>query len=303
MVAFIKSEGGRRLQGRKALVTGASRGIGRSIAKAFVEEGADVALVARSEESLREFAEELRELIGKRNSSQLVFTGCFDVGDSRQVEGIVSWVESLCGCPDIVVHAAGHQLVKPAVAFGLDEWERLIRVHLTAAFILGRSLAAKVYENSELVLPVGPDVSSNEAHLLEEDARPGFNLARGGVKSNVEDRSLIFIGSLTSERMATAGTVGYNVAKSGLMGLVRTLALEWADIGIRVNAILPGFFRTEMTSVLDGTELGHQLTRRIPMRRWGYPDELGSLAVYLASPESSYVTGSAITIDGGFSVA
>jgi NAD(P)-dependent dehydrogenase (short-subunit alcohol dehydrogenase family) len=103
--------------------------------------------------------------------------------------------------------------------------------------------------------------------------------------------------------MATAGTVAYNAAKSGVLGLMRTLAVEWAADGIRVNAILPGFFRTEMTRVLEADPTGRQLVARAPMGRWGDPRELGALAVLLASAEAGFVTGATITVDGGWSVA
>ncbi len=103
--------------------------------------------------------------------------------------------------------------------------------------------------------------------------------------------------------MATAGTVAYNAAKSGVLGLMRTLAVEWATYGIRVNAILPGFFRTEMTRVLEADPTGRQLVARTPMGRWGDPQELGASAVFLASAEAGFVTGATITVDGGWSVA
>ena len=258
----------RDLEGRRALITGAGRGIGRALALALARAGADVSIVARSADQIESVRAEA-ESLGVRAVGRTV-----DLADPGQAVAAVEWACQSLGDLDILVHAAGHQVVVPAVDFSLADWEKVMCVHLTAAFVL--------------------------AQAFGRQARQG--VASHGAPSR-RDRSIIFLGSLTSERMATAGTVAYNAAKSGVLGLMRTLAVEWAADGIRVNAILPGFFRTEMTRVLEADPTGRQLVARAPMGRWGDPRELGALAVLLASAEAGFVTGATITVDGGWSVA
>jgi len=256
------------LDGRKALITGAGRGIGRAIALALASAGADVALVARTVEQVEAVREEA-ERFGVRAVASVR-----DLTDAAQAGATVEWAHRALGSLDVLVHAAGHQVVVPALEFSLADWDRMLTVHLTAAFLLAQAFGL-------------------QATVRADDQTP----------SGTRDRSVIFVGSLTSERMATAGTVAYNTAKSGILGLMRTLAVEWAPVGIRVNTILPGFFRTTMTDVLAADPAGRALVSRGPMGRWGEPHELGAAAVFLAGQEAGFVTGSTITVDGGWSVA
>jgi 2-dehydro-3-deoxy-D-gluconate 5-dehydrogenase len=122
-----------------------------------------------------------------------------------------------------------------------------------------------------------------------------INSGRGG--------SLVFIGSLTSERLGMPNTVAYAAAKSGLLGMMRTLAVEWGPHSIRSNAILVGFVATEMTRDVDQQPARKALTSRAPMGRLGTPDDIGEAAAYLASDAARFVTGTCLTVDGGWSIA
>lgn len=163
---------------------------------------------------------------------------------------------------DGVVHAAGIQHRADAVDFPADEFRRVLAVNLEAPFTLSREL-----------------------------------VRHGGGRAPA---SHVFIGSLASS-IAIPRAVAYAASKAGLLGVVRTLANEWAPSGVRVNAISPGYFRTELTDDLlsDPVQLA-RVTARVPMGRLGDPAELGGAAVFLLSDMSTYITGQQIIVDGGW---
>ncbi len=164
-----------------------------------------------------------------------------------------------------VVHAAGVTHRADARDFVDDELARVLLVNLEAPFVLSR----------ELMKHRSGDTSSSH----------------------------VFIGSLGSS-IAIPRAVAYVASKAGILGVVRTLAAEWASSGVRVNVLSPGYFRTELTAdILDKPEELARITSRIPMRRLGLPKELGGAAVFLLSEASSYVTGQQIIVDGGWLAA
>jgi NAD(P)-dependent dehydrogenase (short-subunit alcohol dehydrogenase family) len=163
---------------------------------------------------------------------------------------------------DGVVHAAGITHRADAASFGDEAFARVLRVNLEAPFALSR----------ELVKGGGCDAPSSH----------------------------VFIGSLGSS-IGIPRAVAYVASKAGLLGVVRTLAAEWATLGVRVNAISPGYFRTELTAeLLDQPDELARIESRIPMGRLGLPEELGGAAVFLLSDAASYVTGQQIIVDGGW---
>jgi len=163
---------------------------------------------------------------------------------------------------DGVVHAAGITHRADARNLGDEALARVLRVNLEAPFALSR----------ELVRGRGSDTPSSH----------------------------VFVGSLGSS-IAIPRAVAYVASKAGLLGVVRTLAAEWATLGVRVNAISPGYFRTKLTAdVLDRPDELARIESRIPMGRLGLPEELGGAAVFLLSDASSYVTGQQIIVDGGW---
>jgi 2-dehydro-3-deoxy-D-gluconate 5-dehydrogenase len=190
----------------------------------------------------------------------------WDIGNGDSATQLVDQIESAVGAIDVLVHAAGNQYRSPALDFALAEWDAVHGLHLRAAFCLSQAIGRS----------------------LVATGRPG---------------SLIFIGSMTSERLGLPDVVAYAAAKSGLLGLMRTLAVEWAPQGIRSNAILVGFVDTEMTRDVNQSAARQALMSRIPLGSTGSPDDIGQAAAFLASPSARYVTGSCLTVDGGWSVA
>jgi NAD(P)-dependent dehydrogenase (short-subunit alcohol dehydrogenase family) len=191
----------------------------------------------------------------------------WDVGRGDDAEDLVASAAALAGDDiSVLVHAAGNQVRKPATEMSLDEWDSVLGLHLRAAFALSRSVARP---------------------LIAHD-RPG---------------SILYVGSMTSARAGLANTVAYGVAKSGLLGLMRTLAVEWTGRGIRVNTVAVGFVATEMTADVDGTPARQALVSRAPIGRLGTPEEIGRVVAFLASEQASFITGECVNVDGGWSVA
>jgi 2-dehydro-3-deoxy-D-gluconate 5-dehydrogenase len=190
----------------------------------------------------------------------------WDIGSGESAAELVRHVTSNFGLVSVLVHAAGNQHRAPALDFARAEWDSVIGLHLTAAFSLSQAVG----------------------RALIEAGQPG---------------SLIFIGSMTSERLGLANGVAYSAAKSGLLGLMRTLAVEWGPHGIRSNAILVGFVKTELTRHIDETPARRLLVGRAPMGPHVDPADIGGAAAFLASADASHVTGSCLTVDGGWSIA
>lgn len=191
----------------------------------------------------------------------------WDIGRGDDAEELVSSAAGLAGDDvAILVHAAGNQIRKPAADMTLQDWDSVIGIHLRAAFALSRAVARP---------------------LLARE-RPG---------------AVLYVGSMTSARAGLKDTVAYGAAKSGLLGLMRTLAVEWAGHGIRVNTVAVGFVATEMTRDIDGTPARQALVSRAPMGRLGKPEEIARVAAFLASDQASFITGECVTVDGGWSVA
>lgn len=242
------------LTGRTAVVTGARRGIGRSMAVALARAGADVIGVSASASDGDKVASQVRAT-GRRYESMAV-----DFGDRRAVLALGH--ELADRAPDVLVNNAGTIERAPAVDHDLAAWDRVLEVDLSSQFAL-----------TQLV------------------ARP--MLARGSGK-------VVFTASLLSFQ-GGINVPGYTAAKSGIAGLTRALSNEWAGQGVQVNAVAPGYIATDNTSALraDGVR-SSSIVERIPAGRWGTPDDLGGVVVFLASPASDYVSGAVVPVDGGW---
>ena len=244
-----------KLDGRVALVTGASRGLGQAIAYALAQAGADVACASRTG-----VAEETRRLVTETGRRYLGVAAELSKPDQRT--GLVQRVVDQLGRIDILVNNAGSGERFPPEEYPDERWRELIEVHLTTAFDLSQQAAPFMFE-------------------------------RGRGK-------IINIGSVMSFE-GGVDIAAYAAAKHAIAGLTKSLAVSWAGRGINVNCIAPGYFDTDMPQALRNHPVrGSQILDRIPCGRWGQPDELGGLAVYLASDASNYMHGSVIPIDGGW---
>lgn len=243
------------LAGRKAVVTGASSGIGRAIAVGLADAGADIVAAGRDRDRLSEVAEE----IGSLGRQCLVAT--VDVGDESSVQAFQQEVEKAFGGIHILVNSAGVTIRKAIVGLALREWEEVIRTNLTGCF-----LTAKAF---------GP-------MLIRQGGGRLINLS--SIRINV----------------SSPGLSAYASSKGGLVPLTRTLALEWAEHDVTANVIAPGYVDTPLVEyVKELPEVYADTLRPIPMGRWGKPEEVARVAVFLASEASAYITGQVIVVDGG----
>ena len=248
-----------RLDGRVAIVTGASRGLGRSIALALAEAGADVAVAARSETELAETASAIE---GRGRRAVAVPT---DVTVYTQVETLMERTVATLGRLDIVVNNSGIAAVMPLAEMPPEDFRRSLEVNLVGAFNGCRAAAAR---------------------LIAQKSGKIVNLA-----------SMLGAAGL-------AGYTAYSASKGGVIAFTRALAVEWARHNIQVNAMAPGWFVTDMNSqAFDDPRIRERLLRDVPARRTGKLEEIGPLAVYLASSASDYMTGQTVFLDGGHSAA
>jgi gluconate 5-dehydrogenase len=211
-------------------------------------------------------AAELDEAVGKLRQQRLdAGASVFDVTDRAAVHAAIEAIRAEYGTIGILCNNAGIQRRGPLVDFAQADWDAVIQTNLTAPFIV-----------SQAVLP--------------------------GMIANKRGK-IVHVASLMSD-LARPSVVPYTAAKGGVRQLTRGMAVELAPHNIQVNAIAPGYFATEMNrALLDNAEFTAWVNKRTPAGRWGNPEEIGGLAVFLASSASDYVTGQIIMIDGGMSVA
>lgn len=247
------------LRGKTAIVTGASTGIGSAIATRFARSGANV-IVDYPAENERAHAEQVAEAILK--DAGVVELVRADVTQEDEADALVrAAVERFDGL-DILVNNAGIEIGEAFVDTKLEDWNRIIAVNLTGAFLCARAAA-----------------------------RAMIRRGRGGRIINI---------SSVHEDLAMPKNAAYTASKGGMRMLMRTIALELAEYGITVNDIAPGAIATRINrGVRRDDEKHEELLEEIPLRRVGDPDEVAALCTYLASEAASYVTGSTFVIDGG----
>jgi NAD(P)-dependent dehydrogenase (short-subunit alcohol dehydrogenase family) len=246
-----------RLDGKVALITGGARGLGRTMALAMAEAGADLALSGRSRETCEETAKELSDLTGRK-----VRAFQADVTSGPDAARLAAEVTAACGSIDILINNAGTNIRGKLADLSEQDSDTVIDTNLKGPFLSARA--------------VGPQM-----------------VARGWGR-------VINIGSILSV-IAIAGRAPYASSKAGVIGLTKVLALEWAGTGVTCNAICPGPFATEMNRQLLNDPVAYQqFISQIPLGRWGELDEMAGVAVFLASDASSFMTGSSVFVDGGW---
>jgi NAD(P)-dependent dehydrogenase (short-subunit alcohol dehydrogenase family) len=245
------------LDGKVAVITGASRGIGSALAAALAHSGAAVALLGRDAQALDTVHDALASPIRR------VMRVCADVSDVASIDAAFECVARSMGRIDILINNAGVE--QPCASLDVTPalWDRILDTNLRGAFFCAQAAAR--------------------------------HMPNGG--------SIINICSLTSE-VGVAGAAPYGASKSGIAGMTRALATEWAANGIRVNGIGPGYFRTALTeSFYEDEQWQRQMIEKIPLRRFGQLDDLGGTAVFLCSDAAAYVTGQILYVDGGYMAA
>lgn len=252
-----------RLDGKTALVTGSSRGLGRSMALALAEAGADLILTGRNQDTLDVTAGEIRE--NGRKASTLVV----DMGVPARCRDGFERCLSDYGPVDVLINNVGGRLsAEPIQEQSLESWQKTFDQNMTSCF-LGTSIIGK--------------------SMIER--------GQGGRVINISSMN-----ALVSNR--GIGNRSYETSKAAVVQFTRAAAADWAPYGITVNAICPGLFMTDANRAWNETkpEVIETLVAGIPLGRPGEPDEIGGLAVFLASPASSYITGATHVIDGGYTL-
>ncbi|CAN0625302.1 Gluconate 5-dehydrogenase [Burkholderia multivorans] len=241
------------LEGKTALVTGASSGLGAFFAQVLADAGAQVVLAARRADALEAVAARIHDAGGKASTVVL------DVADAESRERALA----SCARVDILVNNAGIVREGPALSHGEADWDDVMDTNLRGVFFMAQRTARAMRDHG------------------------------GG--------SIVNIASILGLRQA-GGVASYAVSKAGVIQMTKTLALEWARYGIRVNALAPGYFDTELNTAFWKSDAGAALIARIPQRRLGQLQELAGPLLLLASGASRYMTGSTLVVDGGHCV-
>ena len=252
-----------RLDGKRLFVTGGSRGLGREMAMAIADAGADVVLVGRNAASLDKTADDIRRL------GREVTTVVGDFGEPDQCEAVCNEVLEAHGPIDILINNVGGRLIDvPTAEMPLDEWRRIIDLNLTSTFLCTKIIGGAMVERGS----------------------GGRIVNMASVSGLIANRDI--------------GGRSYETSKGAVIQFTRAVAADWAPHGVTVNAICPGGFNTEPNQrwARKNPKVIETFTKLIPMGAFGQPEDLGPLAVYLASDASRYMTGAALVIDGGYTL-
>lgn len=247
------------LQGKTALVTGASGGLGRQIALTLAGAGADLVLCARNQERLAPLVGEVETLGVKAQAVAM------DIADPGSVERAMVGVNGSVGALDVVVNNAGVTLTKSLLELEPHEWDQVLDTNLRGAWLVAQAAV----------------------RAMAQASRPGV---------------VLNIASILGERVA-GGVAPYCASKAGLIHLTRAMALEWARLGVRCNALLPGYIATDLNREFLASEAGERLRLRIPTRRFGSLEDLDGPLLLLCSDAGLHITGTALAVDGGHLVS
>jgi 2-deoxy-D-gluconate 3-dehydrogenase len=242
------------LEGKTAVVTGASRGLGRSMAIGLAKAGADVIVtdILDASETVSEIKKFNRKSLGLK----------VDVTNKSDVEAMINKIQDKFGNIDILVNNAGILRTGNAEILDKEDWDKVLQVNLTGQFLCAQAVGRQ---------------------MIKQKSGSIINIA-----------SIAGLGGYAS-------SVPYSASKAGVILMTKTLAVEWGKYNIRVNAICPGVFATDMTDAyLKDKQFKEMIQNKVPLGRHAKPDELVGTVVYLASKASDYVTGHALVIDGGW---
>jgi NAD(P)-dependent dehydrogenase (short-subunit alcohol dehydrogenase family) len=244
------------LEGQTALVTGASKGIGRETARALANAGARVAVAARDRAALESLVDEIAAGGGEAHAIEL------DLLDVPAIEPAVAEAVDRLGRLDVLVNNAGIGEEKPALEVTEAQWDWTMGVNLKGLFFCSQAAARR---------------------MVEQRYGRIVNMGSQAGSAGIREESV------------------YCSSKAGIEGLTRVLALEWAPYGVTVNVVAPTFIRTPGTApFLEQPEYLESVLSRIPLGRVGSPMDVAAAVLYLASPAAGLVTGSVLTIDGGW---
>lgn len=248
------------LTGQVAVVTGCSTGLGVQMAKALANQGANIVAIARRQEMIEAVAKEIKDTYGVETMA----IKC-DITDTAVVDSAIDRVMAKFGRIDIVINNAGTGAVAPAEDITDDQFNNEMNIDLFGTFRVARAAAKKA------MIPAKYGRIINIASMY-------------GLVGN-----------------KIAGSAPYHAAKGGVVNLTRALAAEWGKYNITVNAICPGYFYTDLTrDTLNSDFFQQNAKTMIPEERYGKEGELDTAAIFLASPDSAYVTGVALPVDGGY---
>ncbi len=251
------------LRGKTLLITGGSRGLGREMALAIADAGADVILTGRTADSLAKTAQDIRKFGRKAE------TIAADLGAPETCERVCREALEMHGPIDILINNIGGRLIDaPTADLPLEEWRRILDLNLTSTFVCTKIVGGAMVERG------------NGGRVINIASISGMVANRG------------------------IGGRSYETSKAAVIQFTRAVAADWAPHGVTVNAICPGGFMTEPNErwARENPDVIREFEAQIPMGRFGDPEDLGPLSVYLASDASRYMTGAALVIDGGYTL-
>lgn len=255
-----------RFSGCISVITGAGSGIGRATAIRLAKEGSKVILVGRTREKLMKVADEIHQIVPE---SARIYVA--DVTDEDDVVALAQYVKNTYGDLHVLINNAGGSYYSAISNLSVEEWDEVLALNLRSVFLVSKLLG------NEMITAASIEDSNNR-----------------------KDRTIVNVASLSGYK-AGAQIPHYSAAKAAVINFTKALAREYARYGIRVNSVSPGFVETPLTEKgLQNASFVEAIKRHTALRRVGRPDEIANVIAFLASSESSYMTGSDVLVDGGW---